>query len=406
MSGESSIRELLEAIADGAGDRLYALLDETATLRLWTASGASFSGGRDLTVLALQELRTPWQSSTLQVISAVASSSSGSAQFRVQARESGKVVEVNASVFIAQSHGAIMEIDIYLAQPMLAAERGEIVRAGLGEAERRAVAQMLEHRQDFREPIAPGTRFEQSRTMFRLWSQVAHPGSNQVLHVRWKPEEADERIEETVDWFRKRGLGVQWTVGPFDTPPDLGERLLRHGFLHAGKVAMMLRFGLDDLDSIPTNTDIEIIDLRERPDLREASLQVGAKAFYWDSEQIDQRREEWFSEIEQPNARAFIALLDGAPVANGNLFFQSGVAYLGGAATLPEFRGRRIYSTMLRSRLECARDEGYEVAMTYAEPMSRRIVSRFGFQNYAEYDVFGWMEPMDPEVISKLVIDE
>jgi predicted acetyltransferase len=99
-------------------------------------------------------------------------------------------------------------------------------------------------------------------------------------------------------------------------------------------------------------------------------------------------------------------MLDGQPAGNGHVFFQSGVAYLGGASTLAEFRGRHVYSTILRHRLECARNAGYEVAMTFAEPMSRRIVSRFGFETYATHDVYGWMEPMDPAVIRALVVDE
>ncbi|HMO96606.1 MAG TPA: hypothetical protein PKD27_10845 [Tepidiformaceae bacterium] len=46
------------------------------------------------------------------------------------------------------------------------------------------------------------------------------------------------------------------------------------------------------------------------------------------------------------------------------------------------------------------------MAVIHAEPMSRRIVSRFGFETAAMYYVYGWMEPMDLDVIRTLVQDQ
>ncbi len=237
---------------------LASLIAEEATLRAATSDGLARAGGRKHVIDALLEVRTEWRPDTLQVISVVATDLSSALQFRVQSRESEVVVEVLGSAFLRWEAGVVADIDLYLPQPIVAAARGEMVRGNLGEAERMAVARMLEHRHDFRDPIPPRSRHWHRRSVSRAWSELAEPGSNSVNWAQWSPEEADERIDEIIQAHRSLGLGFNWTVGSFDTPADLGQRLVRHGLLRAGDVAMMLKFGLDDLDTIPTNSDIEI----------------------------------------------------------------------------------------------------------------------------------------------------
>jgi ribosomal protein S18 acetylase RimI-like enzyme len=105
--------------------------------------------------------------------------------------------------------------------------------------------------------------------------------------------------------------------------------------------------------------------------------------------------------------RTYLARLNGRAVGYAEMHMPgAGHAYLGGAATLPEFRGQRIYSTLLRRRLEDARELGLRMATIDAEPMSRRIVTRYGFKEYGKIAIYAWMPVMDMEVIRNLVPDE
>jgi GNAT superfamily N-acetyltransferase len=70
---------------------------------------------------------------------------------------------------------------------------------------------------------------------------------------------------------------------------------------------------------------------------------------------------------------------------------------------MPEFRGQKVYSTLLRHRLENARAHGYHLTAINAEPMSRRIVARYGFKEYARMYIYGWMSVIEVEVIKSLV---
>lgn len=403
-------RELAErfvralAAHDEAG--LGALLDEDATLRVWDWRGVGAHRPAAFVLQELSEQSEPWVPGSLQVFRVLSDEASAAVDFRVQHREGAGVLDQGLAVFLESTGEKVSVIDLHGSRPMSSAERGRIFPADLTDEERNAVVSGYANRWDIRERVSPNARYRRTPQLSRYWTGLAHPGTNFVRSAHWSDDEADERIEEVMNWFRERGMGIQWTVGPEDRPADLGERLVRHGFVRAGDQALMVRFGLDNLDSIPTNPDIEVIDLKAAPEeLVEASIQINATAFEWPKEQVDNERQGWFEDLQGPNARSFMALLDGKPVADAHLYLESGVAYLGGAATLPEFRNRKIYSTLLRRRLELARSEGYQVAMIHAEPMSRRVVNRFGFEPYAMYDVYGWMEPMDLEVIATLVQD-
>ncbi len=83
-----------------------------------------------------------------------------------------------------------------------------------------------------------------------------------------------------------------------------------------------------------------------------------------------------------PGAQNLVALLDGAPVGTGSLTPVRTVAWLGGAATLPEARGRGAQHALLVDRLHRARHMGCTLAAVTAVPdgVSARNLLRVGFQ--------------------------
>jgi GNAT superfamily N-acetyltransferase len=172
----------------------------------------------------------------------------------------------------------------------------------------------------------------------------------------------------------------------------------------------MARVGLEQLD-IPTNPaiEIEVIDGTNDASI-EARLQIVATCFNWTKEQADARRSNFFERAKDPKVReneiGYLARLNGKPVADSRVILSTGIAYLGGASTLPDYRGQKIYSTLLRKRLEAAHARGYNVAAIHAEPMSRRVVSKYGFKEYGKAYVYGWMPVMDMKIIMSLVPDD
>jgi GNAT superfamily N-acetyltransferase len=76
------------------------------------------------------------------------------------------------------------------------------------------------------------------------------------------------------------------------------------------------------------------------------------------------------------------AEVDGVPAGGGMMSIHQGVASLGGAGTLPDFRNRGVQRALLLARLAEAAREGCDLAMVATAPGSgsQRNVERLGFR--------------------------
>jgi GNAT superfamily N-acetyltransferase len=84
-----------------------------------------------------------------------------------------------------------------------------------------------------------------------------------------------------------------------------------------------------------------------------------------------------------PDAHTFLAYIDDDVVGCGAVQFVDGIAWLGGAATIPEFRQRGVQAALVAHRLALAAEAGCELAAVSAlsnGPSARNIV-RLGFQH-------------------------
>ena len=81
-------------------------------------------------------------------------------------------------------------------------------------------------------------------------------------------------------------------------------------------------------------------------------------------------------------SRAFLAELDGTPIAAGSLIVYDGVALFAGASTVPEWRGRGAQAALLAARMDAAVHAGCDLAMMCAAPgsASQRNAERLGFR--------------------------
>jgi GNAT superfamily N-acetyltransferase len=76
-----------------------------------------------------------------------------------------------------------------------------------------------------------------------------------------------------------------------------------------------------------------------------------------------------------------VVVVDGQPVSGGRVDFEDGVEFAGlfGGVTLPDYRGRGLYSATVAKRAELARERGYRWLYSDALPTSRPILERLGF---------------------------
>ncbi len=401
-------QQFLAALQANDAAHYEAILSEDAGLLIGRWDGSESYRPRQRVISRLMEEWSAWPDPTMETFQVLADGDRAAMEYRVQATENDRYVEHNRSAFVKTRDGRIQLITLYCAEPIPSARRtGWIAPATLTEEELHRLFESMMHAGDPHEWLPPNVSGRMSLRGGMEGSGAAHPGSNFVGGMRWTAEEADRRIEETIAYHRERHIGFQWWVTPYDTPPDLGQRLEQHGLVLAGDAATMARLGLDDLD-IPTNPDVtvEVLDGYDEAAM-DAVAHIAIVCFNWTQQQVDEQRPGMVERMRDERIREreahYLAYLKGQPAGYGRVQFRGGVAYLGGAATLPEFRGQKVYSTLLRRRLEHAHQHGYHLAAINAEPMSRPIVARYGFKEYARMHLYGWMPVMDIDVIQSLV---
>ncbi len=406
-------QRFLDAMASGTAGAYDAVLADDAGLRLLSADGAEACRGRDRIARRLLAEWSAWPDARLECLSALVEGDRAAVEFRVQATDAAtrRYLEHVRSAFLTVAEGRVQTIDLYCPAPFPSAHRkGWIAPASLTAEEIDRVLEEQPFSFDAREQLPPNFDGRLSVRLFEGGSGLAHPGSNEVGGARWTAEAADAEIDAVIETYRRRNIGFIWFVSPHDTPADLGQRLERHGLVLAGSAAVMVRAGLDDLDSIPINPDVTVsaADATDEAQL-EAVLRIGAASFNWTPEQLPEWRAQLLDQARNPHLREsefpYLAYLGGQAAGFARLSLRAGLAYLSGAATAPELRGRHVYSTLLRRRLEAARARGYHLAAIQAEPMSRRVVVRYGFEERGQTRLYAWMPVMDMDVVRSLVPD-
>lgn len=212
-------------------------------------------------------------------------------------------------------------------------------------------------------------------------TDLSHPLANLVGMADIAPESLDATLKMVRNRYSGGRKAYGWVTGPLTRPHDLGARLVAAGLAKADEMAGM---ALTDLDvRIPVDPSI---DVREST-LHEAQA---ASAMMARAYGIPEDVARFFNillamtESKVPN-RGYFAYVDGGnePVGWSYLVYlpDSPIALLGGAATLPEHRGRGIYSALVAKRLADARADGRRAVVIQAvRSTSAPIAAKLGFR--------------------------
>ncbi|MBV7331283.1 GNAT family N-acetyltransferase [Chloroflexi bacterium TSY] len=413
QQGKEMIEQFLNALVAKNTALFDSILHPDGMLRLHRWDGLQMHCAYKRMVDAIATELAAWPDPTIEIFHIIGDSEQVAAKFRIQATEDQRYVEHNRSAFFSFQDGQIHAIDIYCPEPIPSAHRnGWIAPATLSEDE---LNQIFAEGFYTADPMtdSPPSHISVFRSLGQAGSvsDDTHPAGNYFYGAHWTADEADAQIERVIESYRQRDAGFSWIVGPTDTPADLPQRLEAHGLVLARGIGNLALTGLDNIDQIPTNPalDIRQIDDPDDPALDDYMM-IGATCFHRTLEQTERVKSMVIKNMIDPDKqdthRRFIAYMDGSPAGFAALLLKCGVAYLGGAATMPDFRCQRIYSTLLRQRLEHARARQYEVSTINAGPMSRRVLVKYGFQESCKEHIYAWMPVIDMGVINSLIPDE
>jgi len=205
------------------------------------------------------------------------------------------------------------------------------------------------------------------------------------------PENADAAIRSLCDTYGARGLPFGWLIGPSTTPADLPRRLEAVGFVKGVEMAGM---ALRDL-SVPIAQE-EGISVREAQEGDDSHIVHLFTAGFGLPEMVSTI---FMTALRSPDGKHrtgfYLAFLDGveAPIAVAALVYLAGtpIVMLGGAATLPEYRGKGAYRALLARRLADACADGMEAAVIQAvRTTSAPICARIGMVEMCGLDMYVW----------------
>lgn len=243
---------------------------------------------------------------------------------------------------------------------------------------------------DHQERIAaqfPGMKREEFPELVRFLR--SGPGVNFILYSHLKPETAGATIQAQIDELGVLKGSFEWKTYRHDRPTDLGDRLTGHGFVPDTPAPVLCL----DLDEVPSSlTSPQSADIHRLVDPADLRKVVAVEEGVWDGD-FKWITERFSLELRQPGyLEIFLAYVDGIPASVGWVHFQDGseFASLWGGSTLPEFRGRGLYTAILAERVRAAKAKGRGYVTVEADPPSYRILVRHGFEEITTTTTFTW----------------
>jgi hypothetical protein len=246
------------------------------------------------------------------------------------------------------------------------------------------------------DPCDPGMEVVHTddRVLWHRPTATRNPWASGVLWTRFSAANAERGIDEVLEYFSKRRTGFTWTIRPDTTPNDLATRLEARGLLVEARTYWLA--ARLPIAGLRTNPDIVVREVDGAEGMRH-SIEVEHPDW------VDARRalllEERLAYVGCRGRRRHfaVAYLGGQAIsaARWRLDSHRRAIHLSGAETLPEFRRRGAYSTLVDFRARTALEHGLRYATINAdETTSAPILMKRGFISAGRATIY-----LAPEVL-------
>lgn len=245
------------------------------------------------------------------------------------------------------------------------------------------------------------TLYDQDRKQVRLFDMQREETSHLVRHISPNGEgliihsdldstNVERVIREQISHFESAGCDFTWLVYQHDTPADLKDRLLSHGFEVDEPDAIMV-LDVKHLSSAllqPVGYDVRRIADPSRVDDVMAIRHQAWPGNYSSRAQSLARRL-----INDPHGLSlYVVYVEGKPASTAQVSFyeQGQFASLVHAATLPGYRGRGLFTALVAVLIQETRKRGKRFLDSDANQMSRPILEKLGFSWLTEVHGCEW----------------
>jgi GNAT superfamily N-acetyltransferase len=254
----------------------------------------------------------------------------------------------------------------------------------------------LYDRDERRDVDEPGMRREVADGVVRLVDVIGT--RSMVAYSHLEESAADRAIRHEAEYFGRLGHRVEWKLYAHDEPKDLQRRLVVHGFEPEDQEAIMVL----DLAAVPPQLlQPPGADIRQVADVSRLQDFLHVNNLVWPEKTASTaERLRYLLRSDPSRVSVYVAYVRGEPVSAARTHFSSKSAFasIWGGATVPEYRGRGLYTALLAARVQEARRRGARFVTIDAGPMSRPIVEKHGFRllTYAQAHLREAAQPTAP----------
>jgi GNAT superfamily N-acetyltransferase len=226
-----------------------------------------------------------------------------------------------------------------------------------------------------------GTYIEQEDRVTRVVS--TGEGWNAVLWTDLTAEDADATIHAQIQRFGAVAQDWEWKYYSYDQPADLPRRLISAGLIPDEAEALLVADICDLNLDVPPPAGVELVPVCDA-DGAAARVRVHDEVFGGDHSVIGTAILAGLASEPHP-VDAVLAVAGGVPVAAGRVEYPEGreFASIWGGGTLPAWRRRGVFQSLVAYRARLAQERGYRYLQVDASPDSRPILKRLGFAELA-----------------------
>lgn len=216
-------------------------------------------------------------------------------------------------------------------------------------------------------------------------------GGGFVSWSRLTIDNGDAEIEAQVAFFRSLKSDFEWKVYSHDTPADLPQRLLAHGFSGDEPEALMVA----DINDLPVDywtMDVSHVTRVITPEGIEALVRMENEVWGKDISGIGKGMK--YDLENHPDHLSVFVVRDGERVVSAawtHYLLPTSFASFWGGSTLKEYRRQGFYTALLAARAREARERGYKFLTVDASPDSRPILEKHGFRCLGFSTPYEWV---------------
>ena len=195
---------------------------------------------------------------------------------------------------------------------------------------------------------------------------------------------ADAVIAAQISRFAELSRPWEWKHYSYDQPPDLPDRLLAAGFTREPAEALLVAEIADLTLDVPPPPGVELRAVIDEQGV-DALVSVHDEVFGEDHSALGRSLAGRSRATGRPKPRPSWPLAGQTPIAAGRVEFHSGTdfASLWGGGTLPAWRGRGVFRSLVAHRAALASARGFRYLQVDASSDSRPILQRLGFVELA-----------------------